>query len=85
MDISSNINVLEKKIQLSILWIFMLLNMIFRDLHEFLRPGFLEGIIERNTAGTQVSEELLLFAGIMIEIPIAMIFLSALLKTRVNR
>lgn len=27
---------------LSTLWIFILFNMIFRDLHEFARPGFLE-------------------------------------------
>jgi hypothetical protein len=68
------------KAKLSTLWIFVLFNLIFRDIHEFARPGFLEGIMAR-----QVSEELLLLGGIMIEIPIAMVLLSRLLKVRANR
>ena len=68
------------KAKLSTLWIFVLFNLIFRDIHEFARPGFLEEIM-----ASQVSEALLLLGGIMIEIPIAMVLLSRLLKVRANR
>ena len=36
---------MDIKALLSTLWIFVLFNMVFRDLHEFGRPGFLEEIM----------------------------------------
>ena len=71
--------------KLSALWIFVLVNMLFRDMHEFARVGFLEGILEANANGTQASAELLLAAGIILELAIAMIVLSRFLGMRVNR
>ena len=50
--ISSNNRVeIDKRALLSTLWIFVLLNVIFRDLHEFFRAGMIEEII----TGTPVS------------------------------
>ena len=76
---------MDIKALLSTLWIFVLFNMIFRDLHEFGRPGFLEEIMTGIVNGVQITEELMLVGGIMAEIPISMVLLSRVLKYRVNR
>jgi Sec-independent protein secretion pathway component TatC len=59
--------------------------MIFRDLHEFGRPGFLEEIMTGIVNGVQITEGLMLIGGIMAEIPISMVLLSRVLKYRINR
>ena len=73
------------KTKLSTLWIVVLFNMIFRDLHEFLRTGYLEEMLAMTSNGAQISEGLLLAAAIVLEIPIAMIFLTQVLNIKVNR
>ncbi|RMF21948.1 MAG: hypothetical protein D6756_11485 [Cyanobacteria bacterium J083] len=80
--ISSNNRVeIDQKALLSTLWIFVLLNIIFRDLHEFFREGMIEEIV----SGTPVSEQVMLMGGIMMEIPILMVLLSRILNYRINR
>ena len=75
----------QAKATLSTLWIFILLNLIFRDIHEFFRFGLLEEITTGVVNGTAITEELLLVAGIILEIPLAMVVLARLLPYRVNR
>lgn len=65
---------------LSTLWIFILLNVIFRDLHEFLAEGYIEKMMAQ-----KVSELDLLFFGFLIEIPILMVLLSSVLNTKANK
>ena len=80
-------NILEKKtgsetkVLLSTLWLFYLLNMIFRDIHEIAKPEFLAEMMTRSA----IPEELFLVAGIVLEIPIAMVVLSRLLNYPINR
>ncbi len=83
IDLMSSNNKVEidKKALLSTLWIFVLLNVIFRDLHEFFRAEMIEEII----TGTPVSEQVMLIGGIMMEIPILMVLLSRILNYRINR
>ena len=76
---------MDIKALLSTVWIFVLFNMIFRDLHEFGRPGFLEEIMTGIVNGVQITEGLMLLGGIMAEIPISMVLLSRVLKYRINR
>ena len=73
------------KALLSTLWIFVLFNMLFRDLHDFVRPGLLEEMMAGVVNGTQITDELLLVGGIMVEIPIAMVLLSRILKYGLNQ
>ena len=73
------------KAKLSALWIFVLLNIIFADIHRLLKPGFLEEIMTGTIGGTQITEGLLLLAAIGLQIPIVMVLLSWVLKYRVNR
>lgn len=68
------------KVRLSTLWIFVMFNMVFADIVGFLNPGTLEEMMAMKLP----PGALLLFA-ILLEIPIAMIVLSRLLKYKANR
>ena len=68
------------KVRLSTLWISVMFIMVFADILSFIRPGFLEEIGEQ-----QITDGFLLVAAVFIVIPIAMIFLSRVLKPTVNR
>lgn len=70
----------EMKVRLSTLWIFVMFNMVFADIVGFLNPGTLEEMIAMKPA-----QGLLLVCSILLEISIAMIVLSRLLKHRANR
>ena len=85
MDIQQKLRTMKMTANLSTLWIFVFLNVIFRDIHEFFRPGFLEEIMTGTVNGAQMTEGMLLVAGILLEIPIAMVILSRVLDYRLNR
>ncbi|MEO9871777.1 DUF6326 family protein [Ekhidna sp.] len=76
---------ISPQILLSTLWVFILLNMIFRDLHQFGHPGFLEEMMTGVVNGVKITEELMLFGGFLAEIPIIMVLLSRVLVDRVNK
>lgn len=76
---------MDIKALLSTLWIFVLLNIIFRDLHEFISPGFLEEAIRGYVDGQKITEGLIFIGAIIVEIPIAMVLLSRILKYKINR
>ncbi len=81
-SIKSSTEMIDRKVNLSTLWIFVMFNMAFADIVGFMNPGALQEII----AGSgQITQGLLLVFSIILEIPIAMIFLSRVLKYRVNR
>ena len=76
---------MDMKAKLSTLWIFILFNIIFADIHGFLKPGFIAEVMTGTIGGVQLTEGLFLIGAIMMEIPIAMVLLSRVLKYRVNR
>ncbi|NDI35014.1 DUF6326 family protein [Chengkuizengella sediminis] len=84
MNADNKIIELNWRATLSTLWIFVFLNIIFRDIHGFFRTGFLEEIMTGTVDGVLITEELLLIFGILVEIPIAMVLLSRVLKYKVN-
>ena len=67
------------------LWTFVLLNMLFRDIHEALRPGFLEEVMTGAVNGTPLTEGLFLAAAITLQIPLLMVVLPHVLGERANR
>ncbi|MBE9029308.1 hypothetical protein IQ266_05970 [filamentous cyanobacterium LEGE 11480] len=85
MNVQKQILTIAMKAKLSTLWIFFLLNMIFRDIHEFVEPGFIAEIMTGKSNGNPITEQMLLLGGVMIEVPIAMVLLSRLLPYRANR
>lgn len=84
MFVSKGHHMDNMKIKLSTLWIFVLFNMVFADIIGFMNPGALETIIE-GEVGIEITQKLLLVFSIMLEIPIAMVFLSRILEYRSNR
>lgn len=70
--------------KLSTLWILVMFNMVFADVVGFMNPGALEKIITGDT-GFEVTQGLLLIFAVLIEIPIAMIYLSRALNRRANQ
>jgi hypothetical protein len=85
MDTNQKLISMDIKAKLSTSWIFVLLNVIFRDIHELFRPGLLEEMMTGTVNGVQITEGTLLVGGIMLEILIAMVILSRVLPYRVNR
>ena len=76
----NRLTIQDTKALLSTLWIFVLLNILFRDIHELLREGALQEMLTG-----QVSETTLLIAGIALQIPLLMVVLSRLMPTQINR
>ena len=85
MNTDIRLSMIEKKATLSALWIFFLLNMLFRDIHELFRPGLLEEMISGVVNGTAITDETMLIAGIILQIPLLMVVLSRTLPYRLNR
>lgn len=71
--------------KLSTLWIVVMLNMIYADILSFLNPEFLRGLMTGYAEGVRVTQQLLVGAAVMVEIPILMVLLSRILKPAVNR
>jgi hypothetical protein len=72
------------KAKISTLWIVVMLNMLSADIIGFMNPGDLQKILAGNV-GINITQELLFIFSILMEIPIAMVFLSRVLKPRLNR
>ncbi len=67
---------------LSALWLFVLLNMIFRDIHQIALKSELEMFLTGYYNGTLITDELMLLGGVLVLIPISMVPLSHLLEPR---
>lgn len=70
---------------LSTLWVFILLNMVFRDLHQLGKKGFIEEIMTGVVNGVVITDELMLVGGFLAEIPILMVLLSRILHDKANK
>ena len=70
----------DMKVKFSTLWIFVMFNMLSADILSFMLPGF-----PGEAGEMQVTQGFMLVAAILMEIPMAMIFLSRVLKYRANR
>ena len=80
-----NTGTMDIKARLSTLWIFIMFNMAFADILGFIRPGFLKDLEAGYAGAVRITPEFLLIAAVCLEIPIAMIVLSRLLKRGANR
>jgi hypothetical protein len=85
VDTDTRIDRIERRALLSALWIFVLLNFIFRDLHEIVKDDFLADALNGIYDGREVTEAMFLLGGIIVEVPIAMMLIAWTLPIRVNR
>ena len=76
---------IEAQTLLSTLWIFVLFNIIFRDLHQLGKAGFIEEIMSGVVNGVKLTDELALLGGFLAEIPILMVLLSRILDDKANK
>lgn len=76
---------IDTRTKLSALWLFILLNIIFRDIHQYVLASHLEMLLTGFYNGIEVTDELMLLGGVLVQIPIAMVLFSLLLTRRVGR
>ena len=71
--------------RLSLLWVFILFNMVFADILSFMYPGFLKEVLAGYVGGIHITPGFLVAAAVLTEVLIAMIVLSRVLKPRASR
>ncbi len=75
----------DRKAILSTLWIFAMLNYLYCDVIGLMNPDLLRQYLTGSVNGIHMTQGFLLGAGILIEIPIAMVLLSRVLRYKANR
>jgi hypothetical protein len=81
---NKTIELKDRKVILSTLWIFAMFNYLYCDIMTVMDPVQLKQLLT-GTVGITMNEKFLLGAAILMEIPIAMIFLSRILNYKSNR
>lgn len=74
----------NKKELLSLLWVFVTLNYLYCDVIGLMDASLLKQYLTGKVDGMNINESFLLYAGILMEMPIAMIVLSKLLNHKIN-
>lgn len=85
MNTKNQTNTINIKEKLSTLWIVVMFCMAMADIVGFMTPGALEEIMGQSAAPFPITQEIMLFFSVLIAIPIVMIYLSRVLKYKVNR
>jgi hypothetical protein len=76
---------MDKKILLSMLWLFLTVNFIFCDVFTLMHSEDLKNLLAGSVDGMQITQAFLLGFAFVMEIPMLMILLSRLLKYKLNR
>lgn len=76
---------MDRKVLLSTLWIFAMFNYLYCDVVALMDTKLLNQFITGVVGGVHITQGFLLGASILMEIPIAMVILSRVLKYRANR
>jgi hypothetical protein len=71
--------------RLSALWLFVTLNYLYCDVVTLMDPTLLKGFLAGNVGGMNVSQGFLLAAGVLVEIPMAMVLLSRVVDGKAAR
>lgn len=79
-DIKVNI-----KIKISALWVAIMALYIYNDFFSLYKPGIMEDMLQGNMGPFPVTQSALFSAAILMAIPAVMIFLSLVMKPRLNR
>lgn len=76
---------IDRKIVISTLWIFAILNYLYCDIMGLMDMNLLKQYLTGNVNGMEMNENFLLGAAILMEIPMVMVLLSRILNYKVNR
>ena len=74
----------NKRDFLSVLWVFVTLNYLYCDLIGLMDSSLLKQYLTGTVEGMTIDKNFLLYAGILMEIPIAMVLLSKILTQKAN-
>jgi len=85
MDATQRTIGMDRKVLLSTIWIFATFNYLYCDVLSLMDSELLKQYLTGRVNGMEFSQGFLLGAAILVEIPIAMVLLSRVLKYRVNR
>lgn len=75
----------NERIKLFTLWLFILFNIIFRDIHQMTLKSHLEMLLTGLYNGVKITEGIMLFGAVVVNIPISMLLVSLFTQQRVNR
>ena len=67
------------------LWIFLVANYLYCDVLTLMDPAFLQVMVHGGPPGPPMGQGFLLFAALLMEIPMAMILLTGRLPEKANR
>ncbi|WP_299840276.1 DUF6326 family protein [uncultured Tenacibaculum sp.] len=75
----------NERLKLFSIWLFILFNIIFRDIHQMTLKSHLEMLLTGYYNGVEVTDAIMLFGAIVVNIPIAMLMVSLYTKYSINR
>lgn len=75
---------MDRKTLLSTLWVFVTFNYLYCDLIGLMDSSLLKQYLTGQVEGMEINQKFLLAAGLLMEIPIAMILLSKILPVKAN-
>jgi hypothetical protein len=75
----------DRKVILTTLWIFVMFNYLYCDVMGLMDSVILKQFLEGKAAGMDTTQGFFLTAAILMEIPMAMVLLSMVLKYNANR
>ena len=81
----NRIEQLDIRLKLFALWLFVLLNIIFRDIHQMTLKSHLEMLLTGYFNGMKVTDTIMLFGAIIVNIPISMLLVVVLTRRRLAR
>jgi len=76
---------LNTRIKLFALWLFVLLNIIFRDIHQLTLKSHLEMLLTGYFNGMEVTDTIMLAGAFIVNIPIGMLLVSLLVNRKTTR
>lgn len=79
------VDVKDRKVILSTLWIFALFNYMYADILTLMDPAVLQEMMTGTVGGLEITQGFMLGGAILMETAIAMVLLSRVLKYRANR
>lgn len=85
MDTNKTTIAMDRKVLLSTIWIFATFNYLYCDVFSLMDSELLKQYLTGKVNGMEFTQGFLLGAAILVEIPIAMVLLSRVLKYRANR
>jgi hypothetical protein len=79
------VGTVDRGARLSLVWVFAILNYLYCDVLGLMDADSLRGYLAGDVNGIAVTQGFLLGAGLLMEIPIAMVLLSSVLPARGSR